>query len=70
LALLFRIAQITHHSTVVFRAVRSAFYFPHSAIPHFTNTLFKSHLWRVRRKHATAQNGWYNGAASVCKNWH
>jgi len=31
----FRIPRFTHHS-----AELSAFYFPHSAIPHFTNNLF------------------------------
>jgi len=34
---IFRIPQITHHSAVLFRTVRSAFYFPHSA---FRNSAF------------------------------
>ena len=34
----FRIPQITHHSAVVFRMVCSTFYFPHFAIPYFTDT--------------------------------
>jgi len=38
MVVIFRIPQITHHSAVLFRTVRSAFYFPHSAIPHFTDT--------------------------------
>jgi len=34
----FRIPHFTHHSAEDFRTVHSAFYFPHSAIPHFTGT--------------------------------
>ena len=37
---IFRIPQITHHSAVLFRTVRSAFYFPHSA---FRNSAFYRH---------------------------
>ena len=32
------IPHFTHHSAADFRTVHSAFYFPHSAIPHFTGT--------------------------------
>ena len=34
----FRIPHITHRSAVSFRTFHSAFYLPHSAIPHFTNS--------------------------------
>jgi len=34
--LAFRIPHFTHHFAADFRTVHSAFYFPHSAIPHFT----------------------------------
>jgi len=35
----FSIPHITHRSAVTFRTFHSAFYLPHAAIPHFTNSL-------------------------------
>jgi len=47
----FRIPRFTHHSADLSAFLDSAFYFPHSAIPHFTNTPYPPHVRGMTGQH-------------------